>query len=103
MFLRIILAAPVVICLATGAGAYVGHQSTSMNGTSFNGMSLQGLTAQGMNLQGMSMQGIEMQGINMQGVEIKARGPLGQPIGAASNSLIVEEIILPTGETVNLR
>jgi uncharacterized protein YjbI with pentapeptide repeats len=100
---RAILAIPVVMCLATNAGAYIGHQSTSLNGISLNGMSLQGMNLQGMSMQGMSLQGINMQGVNMQGVEIKARAPLGQPIGAASNSLIVDVIILPTGETVNLR
>lgn len=89
---RAILVIPVVMCLATDVGAYVGHQSTSLNGISLNGMSLQG----------MNLQGMELQGVNMQGVETKAHAPLRQPI-YASNSLIVDEIILPTGETVNLR
>ena len=95
---RILLAASAVACLTTGANAFGGHQSSSMNGTSLNGMNLQGIELQGMNLQGIELQGMSLQGITLQGVNMQ-----GREIGVPSNSPIVEQIRLPTGEEFDLR
>ena len=61
-------------------------------------MQQQGINPNGVSLQGMETQGWSLNGANLQGIETKA-----DAMQSPQSLLTVESVILPTGETVDLR
>src|SRR5260221_365227 len=96
-------AAIAVIGFATNAFAISTQQGPSPNGMNMQGINLQGTQMQGEEEQGAQLQGIEMQGEELQGRQMQGIETKSRKLTHLHSPLVVERIILSTGEKVDLR
>ena len=87
------------ICLIATAPA---NAKLGLNGVSLNGTSLNGESLNGENLNGVSMNGVALNGANLNGTSFNGVVLNGNAMGPTGSALI-DAVVLPSGETFDIR